>query len=738
MKGLLRQAPEAGTVLVLVAAAMFPLAGMLAFAIDTSHWFDYSRNLQNRADAAAFAAGDQYGNLCFLGNAGDVWTGAQSAIGKWAQLYAGPGTQTGDGTTAQGSAGGGANTNVPYTDSSVFSTTGAAAYKNVPNLTKGLLNHYYVRLNATNYYDKGATPPPNFGMGDFCTSTPAADFSDTGSAGGPMVDVKVTQYQLGNFLPIFGALTPNIEAHARVQLQGEASSSDVRPIAVRDAGFTPCVSVQFMNATTNLPIGSPVALTKEAAPGPGGTVVWDNNGSPTQVAIPAGANAYVQPILSNCLGNNQTYDDSTNNGLLYINSHPTTDPTVNAGQPPQLTTGGVFLTGTCSPDPYFSVGGCTATLNAYVKFAQSVDSGNKTKVFAVPHYYDNTTGHFVTGSPISLSQDNHDRTHWSANVTIADTSGMTQWEITWEQDAGGVNGTTTQCGDGNGSHPAPCTGTYGIQQQGFGACDGCDQPDDSGPIVLMQLSQPNVGSLTNSLPAGTNQQLVVTLELSGIAASVGGDPATILRFGGGQQTGLVNCGQGNGAGPADYNAIYYGCGPSNTHFTPPLNPLYVNTRNGDCSQPWPSINHQDCVQTTPGERRQQIPGALVDRITTNESTCPTNKWTAANNYKVDSDHDPRAVTFIVTSDVDLTLAHNGSQAWIPIWQFATFYVTGWDTSITNICNGQNEAFPIKGKKNQQNGAIWGHWIKYTDVGFGNGAGCTNTNTLGNCVPVLTR
>src|ERR1041385_2605578 len=84
---------ERGTVMVLVAAAMFPMAGMLAFAVDVSHWFDYSRNLQNRADAAALAAGDAFGNICFAnaGSPGDVWTGKQSSIGKWAQLYSGPG-----------------------------------------------------------------------------------------------------------------------------------------------------------------------------------------------------------------------------------------------------------------------------------------------------------------------------------------------------------------------------------------------------------------------------------------------------------------------------------------------------------------------------------------------------------------------------------------------------------------------------------------------------------------------
>jgi Flp pilus assembly protein TadG len=52
---------ERGSVLVLVAAAMFPALAVLTFAIDVSHWFDYSRNLQNRADAAALAGGQGLG-----------------------------------------------------------------------------------------------------------------------------------------------------------------------------------------------------------------------------------------------------------------------------------------------------------------------------------------------------------------------------------------------------------------------------------------------------------------------------------------------------------------------------------------------------------------------------------------------------------------------------------------------------------------------------------------------------
>jgi hypothetical protein len=50
----------------------------------------------------------------------------------------------------------------------------------------------------------------------------------------------------------------------------------------------------------------------------------------------------------------------------------------------------------------------------------------------------------------------------------------------------------------------------------------------------------------------------------------------------------------------------------------------------------------------------------------------------------------------------------------------------------------NEAYPGTGKKNQQNGAIWGHWIIYTDPNAGGQGTFCNTTALGICTPVLSR
>jgi hypothetical protein len=459
---------------------------------------------------------------------------------------------------------------------------------------------------------------------------------------------------------------------------------------------------------------------------------------------------YLQPFLNDCSGNGNTYDGDTNTGLLLINNHPATDPTVPSGQPPQLTSGGVNVGGTCtSGTQYFSVGGCTVAVNANVRFASDVTPASKQKVWVIDHTWDNVNSQWVTSAPIKLTGGAGDL--FSGNLTVGDQSGIHQLEITWEEDAGTVG--TADCK--TNPTPAACMGSFGTQAQTFGACNGCDQPDDSGPIIFARISE-GANNDVNSLAAGSGpHNLVVTLKLAGIFAAKPGDPPTVLRFptSSNHQTGLADCGQGSGTN-ADAYVVYYGCGPANPHFTtPPLNPLFENERNGDCTQPWPSGNHQDCVQTTPGTRRTGIVCPLVLRITgapfgttcNNNAvgTCPANNWVIDNGTV--PGNDPRAIVMIITSAADFGSAAGSPQAWIPIRRFATFYITGWDSGIKPQCPSTgsfvgNDPFPTKGKQNSDNGAIWGHWTNYVDVlGTGDNQDCPiNSVQPINCVPVLTR
>src|SRR3954452_23179011 len=89
MKAAATRNSERGAVIVMVAVWLPVLAIFASFAIDFGHFFDYSRNLQNRADAAAIAAGDQLGTLC-AANPTDPRTSPELPVGEMAQLFSGP------------------------------------------------------------------------------------------------------------------------------------------------------------------------------------------------------------------------------------------------------------------------------------------------------------------------------------------------------------------------------------------------------------------------------------------------------------------------------------------------------------------------------------------------------------------------------------------------------------------------------------------------------------------------
>jgi hypothetical protein len=665
-------------------------------------------------------------------------------IGKVAQQYGGPPTGTPTG-------------NLP------FASITPLTYKNLPNLTQGTPENFHMLLNSTQNWPTGA----NWNMGTAghtTNSTALCSSQDEDGNVGAMVDVRLSQASLGLFFPML-SFKPTINAHARASLEGESSTSAV-PIAVGDTGQTPCFSVKLVNATTDAVIQT-VTLTKEPVDptNPTAPIQWDNSTAPASFTMPASDNVYVQPFLSDCNGTGSTYDDTSNTGLLIINNRPATDPTVANGNAPQLTSAGVTASGNCtSGTQYFSVGGCTITVNAGVAFAGNVGNGGQ-NVFLVNRTWDNVNNVWVTSAQTSLHRPGTagcPANAWCGDPLIGDTSGIDQLRIDWSQTSQSITGLGT-C---NNQASNPCKGSFGVQAQSFGACNGCNQPDDSGPIIFSRISEANnagviIGNDTNSFARTSTHRLVFTFKLSGLNTAAPGSPATVLRFANStnHQTGLIDCGQGNALN-GDSEVVYYGCGPSNPLFTnPPLNPLFIYSRtDGSGCAPatdgnttgWPNGDNQDCVQTTPGQRRVGIICPLVDRIVLNPygtnctggnagGTCPANNWSNTVGSQNILPGDPRAVQMIITSPADFASGSGSPQAWLPIRKFATFYITGWDGNIKPQCAG-NEAFPAKGKQNSDNGAVWGHWINYEDTaGTPSGQLCViDPASPTNCVPALTR
>ncbi len=709
--------------MVIFALALPVLALFAMFAIDVAHWYDYSRNLQNRADAAALAAGVQYGGTCASGTPSAA---AMASIGQAAQNYSGAGSI-----------------------SDLYYPFDAAGTQNTPNLKAGTLDHYHFLINSQDYWQSGQTSASqSFTMGS--PSTVCSSLDEDGSRG-PFVDVKVTQDSLPLFLPLVG-LKPTITAHARVSLEQGVIENNIRPIAVRDNSAIPCVSVNFVNAQTNNVIKT-VALTKDATPDPNfpTAILWDNPGGDTVALPPATslADVYVQPFLNNCSGSGDTYDGSS--GLNWINVYDTKTPSND--QAPLITTGGVFLTGCISNtgafNQYFTSTICQAGITANVAFAPNVPVANQQVVA-----YDN-------GTPYALTWVSGTTWHTDSGPSVAAGSGQHPIDIQATQTAGSVGGRACKT---NGNPQACKNIDLGVHQQAFGACNGCGDPDESGPIVALRtrLSTDNPqDSGQNVFAVGSSPKLVVEVVLQGLHFDAPGQTATVLRPGvqTDHATGLIDCGQGNGAS-ADANAILNGCPLVGTplcskpDFCAPLK-IYDSALhpNGICD---PELRqtanpaYADCVQATSGQRRNKIPGTIAQLIVTKSNVCSPNHWPEYSGNPTTYSFpagDPRAITLIITSPADLS-----QNATVPIRNFATFYVTGWDTGGSiRKCNlpqpGNppalppppggygNEAYPVKGSSN---GAIWGHWIYYTDPSAGGNGTFCNPNALGVCTPVLSR
>ena len=133
-------------------------------------------------------------------------------------------------------------------------------------------------------------------------------------------------------------------------------------------------------------------------------------------------------------------------------------------------------------------GGCSITVNAGVTFAGNVGNGAQ-NVFVRLRTWDPAAGAWVLGPQTSLHRpgtagcpNTAPNIFWCGDPTIADQSGNSELVIEWSQTAQSVGGTAC-------SNQTPCTGSFGVQAQSFGACNGCNQPDDSGPIVFSRISE---------------------------------------------------------------------------------------------------------------------------------------------------------------------------------------------------------------------------------------------------------
>jgi Putative Flp pilus-assembly TadE/G-like len=675
---------ERGAVAVLVAVLILPLMLVLAFAVDTGNWWTHKRHLQTQADAGAFAgAQGPWFPVC-----------DEAGIESAARQYAG---NLGTGYNRQ------------YTNSS----------------------NVHALLNSTAFYENGGS-----------------DFSDVGtpcytleqaSAGNPaFLDVKAAELDLANiFGSIPGFSSVKVHTHARVEIQSVLQEDAVRPLAVRNDALYKCAHVQLWTTTGDghfdSKLGSEFTSYSRTELADTSTQFQITGTATMPMKTDGNApNVAVQVLLGSedCAHTDAYADpDDSEIGVNFINVYKP-DQTVGDGDGPALSSVSMppGLSG-CNPDPYFTVHGCTAAVKAYVKFAPGAVTSGSQNAFV---WISSDGTNFVP----AVAATDADGLYWTAGVPIGGESGPHPITVKWKQTYGTIPGpgkNPKDCSKGGG-----CEGSFDVAQQSFSATEDEDAVN-SGKISLVQIADDN-GLYANSLVQGTTHHFTITVRVRGLQNSLPTDPPTIIKTDvqRSKRTGLIDCGQGNGAS-ADADAIRYGC-PSG---------VYIWTEGSACVSP--DSDPVDCVWPIGGERRQQIVRAIKDRITSTATGYGDSPYACSaggshwNFYRESGTFDlanfidptdPRLLPLIITSPADLSGNVNGNA--IPVRAIATFYVTGYDGQ-SNSDNGEgceNEAYPASGSSKFK---IWGHWIKYVPLGggIGNGQWC-DPSKFGDCIAVLTQ
>jgi hypothetical protein len=759
-----RRNGQRGSVMVIVALWLPLMALFTSFAIDSAHWWDYSRNLQNRADAAALAAGDQLA-VCI----GSPTAASERQIGEIAQQYSGPPTGTPENLV-----------NLPYTTAQL-TADGFTPYLNIPNLTAGTPTNFHLLLNSSQYWPTAAQNGANGNgdMGSYChVVDPNAAAGDPGAclAASPCaaVDARVTQASVPMFINMVG-FHPDISAHARVLLELVSGSGVASPIGVGDAGQEGCVVARVFDETagsvvTQWSLNQVGTSTTWTAPMPGNLSIPSAGGIPDELAL----QTVIPADCSSPFGGGDVYDAS--HGITFINTYkPLSPPVATQTRGSVWLSGGSCTSGGASNDPYFyyfTAGTCPVTVNAQADFP-AAPAGDTYKVSI------SEDGGAYQDMPANGTDASGNKL-WAKTFDIAQQSGKHTFALSWYLQGG--NGTCKVATDGSKSG---CQFDGGNTVQAtFSAFNDGTAVDDSGPVIAAQVgcdatstcptingtSSSGATSGVDSIPgsgSGSSPKLTATVKLQGLAESGPNDRPVILRSSiqdNTKRTGIFDCGQGQSASGFQNLMLGGGCG------------TYVGPGNKQTSglqdyagplSSWSNCvelnnNPITCGEPVTGNMRGQVATAIATLIC-GDSRCRNTPSGKACDYwqpykagagpipnPVNDPGDPRAIEMVITSPQDLALPPNDSR-WIRILGFAVFYVTGWDSdpylqgSGTTIpgCDGNvmagtatnyDEPPPFGTVAN----AVWGHFIEYVFPGQGhNGQNCPPDQPFA-CTPALTR
>ena len=525
---------ENGAVLVITVVAMTAVLVAAAVAIDTGIWYVHKRHLQTQADAAALAAAQNYQFSC--GASGDT------AIKNIVHQY--------DGTGFTGSASPTFNGQVPT--------------QPTPSNNAGSGHVEYSVVNQDDY--QGSSGPQ---------STP----NDTGLTGSPctdgVIDVKMTEQGLRSFFNPFGP--PYINAQAQIGFQTAASTGGGLPF-VEPLPTPSAVAVEFVNETNGNVLTAPGAVSLSTpSSGTSAGITWTATGVPisyadptngsTTDAFPVGMRVAYNPTGGSatfpCNSPEVCYDASStaNLGVTFTRVwHNTGSPGLNSGGSgttnpvaPQAsdvwlepcTVSGSNCTNSCpsSPSPsssnffasssntseqlcanmvFTSTGGTSLTCaqsSLTVKAGGTAVTMNcptggpngtwSSGLLTVPAYSPPSTNNGVMNVTMAWGVQN-------GCLPVGASGGSTDKTNTCTQGAAHTN-----CGDGKGSDPSPCTGSFDgsaaaspetVQQAYSGAYSlssgqsvaaGGSGPSNSGTISAASVTNSS-GNEIQSIQNGTN------------------------------------------------------------------------------------------------------------------------------------------------------------------------------------------------------------------------------------------
>lgn len=560
---------------------------------------------------------------------------------------------------------------------------------------------------------------PNF----FGQSTPA-DSNLTGSpCNDRAVDVKMTETNVPGIFSSF--LVPSINAQARVSIFQQTTENNVEALAVADSAPV-AATAYFVNEDNNDAIIASAPL-HDLGPDPNaaGQEMWGNpSGLAVAINKTNGSTANIGVVIALSGSRNDTtcgdpyvqcFDESSTTGpsLLHIQGW-------SAAGTPSLTgplARSVVLStpagSTCS-DAYYSntTATCTETISAWVNYG----STNTMGVTVKPVVAGSTEGALTPGATSGTA------VQWTGTISLKQAgANQISLAVACTKGSGAACGTTksTSATISNVQRPyAAGTASGPISGAWLSEIGGASQDANSFEVC----ESPQNPSCTHNL--------VVTVD---VGASLQNsqhfsDPTYPIRLGTSQGD-VVGCGANPSPSGSQYRQnLGQGC----------TGPFAVNPSDPTCAAA--GTSPYDCVMLASGVKNGPFSQGLSDRIVDSppagDQYYCKNNWTNPGNNGVPTipANDSRLITVFVMPYGSTDASGNPllKSGYVPIENFATFYVTGF---AGDPCASDDPAPPNAG-----NAWLVGHFIKYinpNDNGGDSGTLC-DPSSLSPCVAVMTK